>query len=78
MVIGLAVPMFLLSNVAVAVVWFRVTTSSVATPARAAVVLLRSRVAFVDALYSRPFAVIPVTVSPFAVMLAEVDGWVRV
>ena len=49
MAIGLAVPTFLLSNVAVAAVWSRVTRSLVATPARAAVVLLRSRVALVVA-----------------------------
>ena len=74
MVIGLAVPMFLVSNVAVAEVWSRVTTSFVATPARAAEPLTRRVVALVFALYTRSLAVMPVTVSSLVVMAAEVDG----
>ena len=45
MVIGFAVPMFLLANVAAAAVWLRVTVSFVSTPESAAVFLLRSAVA---------------------------------
>ena len=45
MVIGFAVPMFLLANAAIAAEWLRVTMSSLSTPESAAEPLLSSAVA---------------------------------
>ena len=67
-------PMFLLANVAVAPLWSRVIGSLPWIPESAADVLIRSGVATADALYTRLFAVIPVTVRFIAVMEAVVEG----
>ena len=74
MVIGLPTPMSLVAKVAVALVVTRVTSSELCLPTRVAEVLTRRSVAFVEALYTRPFAVMPVTVSSLAVIVAVVAG----
>ena len=50
MVMVLLVPMFLSANVAVALLWFKLTLSPDSTPESAAEVLMRSAVAAVVAL----------------------------
>ena len=77
-VMTLLVPTFLLAKVAVALDVDRVTLSPPITPESEAEFLLRSAVAESVALYSRLFAVMPVTVSVFLEMSAVAVGWVSV
>ena len=78
MVTVFPVATFLSANVAVADDVESVTVSPEMTPESAADALFNSAVAEFVASYSRSLAVMPVTVSSFAVMEAVVVGWVSV
>ena len=69
-------PMDLLANVAVAAEWFSVTVSLASTPDKAADDLTRRAVAEVVRSYTRPLAVMPVTVNALEVMVPVSDGCV--
>ncbi len=72
----LAVPTFLSAKTPVAPAVLSVTVSPDSTPTRAAPATFN--VAVVVRSYTLLLAVTPVTVSAFAVMSAEVAGWVSV
>ena len=78
MVMGFAVPTFLLANVPAIEPVESVTTSFVSTPDNAAFVVSRTEVADSLALYTRLLAVIPVTVSVFSVIEPVVVGCTKV
>ena len=77
-VIVLLAATVLVAKDAVAPLWSSVTMSSVSTPNKPAVPFESSEVAFVVASYTRFAAVMPETEMPFAVIDAEVLGWVSV
>ena len=74
----LLVPIVFVAKLAVADAVESVTVSPLTTPDSAADPLFNNAVADVVASYSRLLAVIPVTVSSFAVIDAVVVGWVSV
>ena len=78
MVTALFEAIVFVANVAVAEVVDNVTASAPITPESAAEPLISREVAAVVPSYSLLLAVMPVTVSAFAVMFAVVDGWVTV